>query len=88
MPYAWKWKEPEVILYANEEEKAYVCEVIYVSQNANYENVEGVILVKVKTANPRYEIPKEIETEQGNTLEEIKDKYQQDMNLWIAWKQN
>jgi len=72
LPINWEWKEPETKLYVNGEGEAY--KGIYHSQDENYEDVEAGIIVKVRKAIPKYELPTEIEAKKGQTLGQIKDK--------------
>jgi len=74
---SWKWKEPKAQLKA----KIYACEIIYVSQNPNYESVEAMAVVKVAKANPRYEVPKGIKGETENTLQSIQDQLPEEFEL-------
>jgi len=70
LPENWSWKEPDTSLYAN----TYVYEAIYDNGDENYKTLETMIVVKVLKANPKYELPQEIEAEKGTSLGELVDK--------------
>ena len=73
---SWEWYDEGKLIYVEGEEVQYF-KVVYKSKNMNYEDVydeQNVVAVRVKKAHPRIIDLGQIKAEEGDTLEDIKDK--------------